>query len=110
MIATTHETCRDYREDKIAWAKQMNNGGMFDSFAFVRLEAGPEVPGADENEGFIEFKVTLRAKENTASDIVGQETVITENSRFLRDSEGAWSYASGEVRSDVVGLDTIINN
>jgi SEC-C motif-containing protein len=110
VIATTHKTCRDYREDKIAWAKDLNNGGMFDSYDFVNLEAGPEVPGADENEGFIEFKVTLRAKVNAASDIEGQETVITENSRFLRDLDGAWSYASGEVRSDVVGLDTILNN
>ena len=110
MIATTHETCRDYREDKIAWAKSLNNGGMFDSYDFVNLQVGSEVLGADENEGFLEFKVTLRAKDNTASDIEGQETVITENSRFLRDSEGTWSYASGEVRSDVVGLDTIINN
>lgn len=110
VIATTHETCRDYREDKIAWAKSLNNGGMFDSYDFVNLQVGSEVLGADENEGFLEFKVTLRAKDNTASDIEGQETVITENSRFLRDSEGTWSYASGEVRSDVVGLDTIINN
>jgi SEC-C motif-containing protein len=110
VIATTHETCRDYREDRIAWAKHLNKGGMFDSYDFVNLEAGPEVPGADENEGFIEFRVTLRAKVNTASDIEGQETVITENSRFLRDSEGTWSYASGEVRSDVVGMDTILNN
>jgi hypothetical protein len=50
---TTHETYRDNREDRIAWAIDLNMGGMFDSFDFTNLEARPEEAGADENEGFI---------------------------------------------------------
>jgi hypothetical protein len=60
---------------------------MFDSFDFTNLEAGPEEAGADENEGFIEFKVTLRVKEDTTSILSGQETAVTERSRFLRNPE-----------------------
>jgi SEC-C motif-containing protein len=112
VMDTTHQTCRDYREDRIAWAKDLNNGGMFDSFDFTSLEAGPEEAGADENEGFIKFKVTLRAKEDTTSILAGQETSVTERSRFLRNPEdGTWTYASGDVRSDVAGLeDTTLNS
>jgi SEC-C motif-containing protein len=108
VIQTTHETCRDYCDDRIAWAKDMNKGGMFDSFEFVNLEAGPEEAGSDENEGFIEFKVTLRAKEDTSSILAGQETIVSERSRFLRNPEdGSWTYASGDVRSGVQGLEDI---
>ncbi len=94
---TTHETCRDYREDRIAWAKDLNKGGMFDSFEFVNLEilgdAGPEEAGADEsNEGFVEFKVTLRGKVDSVSTLAGQETAVPERARFLRDAEeGSWT-------------------
>lgn len=113
VIETTHETCRDYREDRIAWANDLNKGGMFDSFDFVNLDAGIEEPSLDhENEGFIEFKVTLRAKEDAPSGIAGQETVITERSRFLQDDiDKSWKYASGDVQSDVAGLEgTTLNN
>ena len=34
VMDTTHKSCRDYREDKIAWANDLNKGGMFDSFDF----------------------------------------------------------------------------
>ncbi|KAL7531518.1 hypothetical protein ACHAWF_003800 [Thalassiosira exigua] len=106
VMDTTHETCRDYREDRVAWAKDLHKTGMFDSFEFVKLEPGlEELNEDDENEGFVQFKVTLRAKED------GQETDISERSRFLRDpSKGSWSYASGDVRSGVAGLeDTTLN-
>lgn len=107
---TTHETCRDYREDRVAWAKDLNKGGMFDSFEFVNLEAGPEEAGSNENEGYVEFKVTLRAKEDMPSSLSGQETEISERSKFLRGEDGSWSYASGEVKSNVAGLeDTALN-
>jgi SEC-C motif-containing protein len=115
VMDTTHVTCRDWREDRIAWAKDLNKGGMFDSFDFVDLQAGPEEPGQDENEGFVEFQVTLRAKEDWTSasggELAGKETVVSERSRFLRNPEDlTWSYASGDVRSTVDGLeDTQLN-
>ena len=117
VMDTTHKTCRDYREDRIAWAKDLNKAGMFDSFEFTKLEAGPEEASSDdENEGFMEFKVTLTAKKDdfvtdATAALAGQETVIRERSRFLRDAEdGTWLYASGDVRSEVVGLeDTTLN-
>ena len=112
VMDTTHKSCRDYREDKVAWAKDLDKGGMFDSFEFVKLQAGEEEMSDDnENEGYVEFKVTLRAKEDKYDTVAGQETVISEKSRFLRNpDDGSWSYASGDVRSDVVGLeDTQLN-
>jgi uncharacterized protein YchJ len=80
---------------------------MFDSFEFVELKAGPEIfPESEENKATIDFQVRLRAKDGEK-----QETVIAEKSLFLRDPESKiWSYASGEVRSGVEGLeDTILN-
>jgi SEC-C motif-containing protein len=115
VMDTTHVTCRDWRGDRIAWAKDLNKGGMFDSFDFVDLQAGPEEPGQDENEGFVTFQVTLRAKEDWTSasggELAGKETVVAERSRFLRNPEDlTWSYASGDVRSTVDGLeDTQLN-
>ena len=111
VISTTHETCRDHRDDKIAWAKDLNKSGMFDSFEFVGLEAGPEEPGENENEGYLDFKVTLRDKGERDLELAGKETVISERSKFVRDPEtGVWSYSSGEVRSEVAGLeDTVLN-
>lgn len=113
VMSTTHPSCRDYREDQVKWANDLDKGGMFDSFEFVKLEVGPEVMSEDnENEGFVQFKVTLRAKEGSNGSIAaGEETKISERSRFLRDpNDGSWSYASGDVRSDVAGLeDTTLN-
>ncbi|KAL7429299.1 hypothetical protein ACHAXM_001671 [Skeletonema potamos] len=111
IMDTTHETCRDYREDKVAWANDLNRGGMFDSFTFVKLKTIKEEEGGDENESFIEFKVTLRANEDRGGSVAGQETVISERSRFLRSAtDGAWTYASGEVKSDVAGLEDVALN
>mmetsp|Transcript_20979 Transcript_20979/g.45495 ORF Transcript_20979/g.45495 Transcript_20979/m.45495 type:complete len:253 (+) Transcript_20979:80-838(+) len=114
VMSTTHESCRDYREDKITWAKDLNKGGagMFDSFEFIKLSPGKEVMNEDnENEGFLDFKVTLKVKKDENNPSAGQETVISERSTFLRDpSDGSWTYASGDVRSDIAGLeDTTLN-
>ena len=117
IIESTHETCRDYLEDKTAWANSLNKYGMFDSFEFVKLEPGPEETSTEtENEGYIEFTVTLRAKEDSyledaATQLTGQETEITERSKFIRNPEtGVWSYGSGDVRSNTKGLeDTTLN-
>ena len=105
ILQTTHPTCRDYRENRVAWAQDLNKSGMFDSFDFVELQAGPEIFEGDD-QATIDFQVRLRAKEGDQ-----QETIVAEKSVFLRDPESkVWSYASGEVRSGVEGLeDTILN-
>eukprot|EP00547_Thalassionema_nitzschioides_P005477 CAMPEP_0194205692 /NCGR_PEP_ID=MMETSP0156-20130528/4913_1 /TAXON_ID=33649 /ORGANISM="Thalassionema nitzschioides, Strain L26-B" /LENGTH=227 /DNA_ID=CAMNT_0038932043 /DNA_START=158 /DNA_END=841 /DNA_ORIENTATION=- len=112
IMDTTHPTCRDHRNDRIAWAKDLNKAGMFDSFEFAKLEIidGPEEKNdiENENEGYVTFKVTLVAREDSVERgiLAGQETVITERSKFLRDAkDNSWSYASGDVRSDVAGLE-----
>ena len=100
IIDTTHVTCKEFREDRVAWAKELNSAGMFDKYDFISLEAGPEQPGSNPEEGFIQFNVILRAKEDTSSLTAGQDMVVTEKSRFVRDADGRWSYASGDVRTD----------
>jgi SEC-C motif-containing protein len=112
VIETTDKTSRDYTEDKISWAKNMNRkGGMFDSYDFVLFEPGKEEPGEDQNSGYIEFKIIVRAKADVGSTLEGREMAIVEKSKFLRDSDGKWAYASGDVRSDVPGLeDTTLNS
>lgn len=134
IMETTHPTCRDYQDNKIAWAKDLNRAGMFDSFELNGLHIGPEIYDANDdnnedidrpshsNRATIEIEVHMKArqessrtaKENNDDDdpaaIAGQETIIQEKSVFLRDSEGVWSYASGDVRSQVAGLeDTRLN-
>jgi SEC-C motif domain protein len=112
VIESTHPTCRDYQEDKIAWAKDLDKRSMFDSFDFVGLKVlnvGDVSP--DDDVGFVEFQVQMRAKEQTGSRIQGQMTTIQERSTFLRDkSNGTWSYASGDVRSTVEGIDDVTLN
>eukprot|EP00550_Attheya_septentrionalis_P003863 CAMPEP_0198285868 /NCGR_PEP_ID=MMETSP1449-20131203/5116_1 /TAXON_ID=420275 /ORGANISM="Attheya septentrionalis, Strain CCMP2084" /LENGTH=225 /DNA_ID=CAMNT_0043983475 /DNA_START=94 /DNA_END=771 /DNA_ORIENTATION=+ len=110
VIDSTHPTCRDYMENRIKWAEDLNAGGMFDSFDFVSLEPGPETPGENEKEAFIEFKVRLRANKDCEDALKGQETVICENSRFLCDDNGKWAYSSGDVTSQVEGLEDAILN
>lgn len=123
VIRTTHPECRDYREDKVAWAKDLNKEGMFDSFEFVGLEVVDDQDGsaevADENEAFLEFRVRLKGRSleeaplrsRSLSSIEGEETIVSERSRFLRNPEsGEWKYAGGDVRSTVKGLeDTTLN-
>ena len=120
VIRTTHETSRDYMDDKIAWAKDLNKSGMFDSYDFVELtvHGKEEYEPNNDNIGYIEFSVLLRDKgsgkgvaENGDDILKGKETLITERSKFIRNPDtGIWSYASGDVRSNVAGLeDTILN-
>eukprot|EP00532_Pseudo-nitzschia_australis_P000789 CAMPEP_0168187718 /NCGR_PEP_ID=MMETSP0139_2-20121125/15199_1 /TAXON_ID=44445 /ORGANISM="Pseudo-nitzschia australis, Strain 10249 10 AB" /LENGTH=278 /DNA_ID=CAMNT_0008109979 /DNA_START=140 /DNA_END=976 /DNA_ORIENTATION=+ len=127
VIRTTHRECRDYRDDKVAWAKDLDKEGMFDSFEFVGLEIlgggddnhESEKEENDENETFLEFRVRMRGRSleespvrsRSVSSIEGEETVISERSRFLKDPEsGTWKYAGGDVRSTVQGLeDTTLN-
>ena len=110
IMQTTHPTSGDYSEDKIAWARELDKKGMIDSIDFVELKAGPEEHTSDENEGYIQFSVRLRAKPNRGVPS-GKETILSEHSRFLRNEEdGVWSYASGDVRSEEAGLDSLILN
>mmetsp|Transcript_21736 Transcript_21736/g.44683 ORF Transcript_21736/g.44683 Transcript_21736/m.44683 type:complete len:275 (+) Transcript_21736:181-1005(+) len=130
VIRTTHDECRDYRDDKVSWAKDLDKEGMFDSFEFVGLEILDEDGTAvtadsqdsgvtDNNEAFMEFRVSLKGRpleeaplrSRSLSSIEGEETVISERSRFLRNPEsGEWKYAGGDVRSTVEGLeDTTLN-
>jgi len=101
IIESTHPMCRDYQEDRIAWAKSLNKHGMFDSYKFVGLTIVDEQDGDDE--AFIEFQVKLRSNGS------GEETTVAEKSKFLRE-DGRWTYASGDVRSTVEGVDDIILN
>ncbi|EJK49724.1 hypothetical protein THAOC_31368 [Thalassiosira oceanica] len=107
VMESTHESCRDWRQDKVAWANDLDRSGMFDSFDFVKLEHGDEeMDEFDENKGYIDFEVTLRAKDDRLDSLAGQETVISERSTFLRNPDDmTWAYASGVVRSNVVGLE-----
>lgn len=108
IIDSTHPTCRDYRENQQIWAQDLNASGMFDSFEFVQLQAGPEEYATDNaDKATIDFKVRLRAKTGDQ-----QETVVSEKSTFLKDaaSGNVWTYASGQVRSDVEGLEDAILN
>ena len=60
IIATTHSDNRDYRTDRVAWARMLNRDGMFDDFRFARLEVGEAEEGANEREAFLSFRATLR--------------------------------------------------
>ncbi len=132
ILETTHGASRDFKKDKIKWAKDLNRDGMFDSYDFVRLdiikeeigeggeglggEGGANSNDDDSNtnpnvqvEGFVDFKVNLRANKNSGEHIEGQEIVVQERSRFLRTSEGGWLYAGGDVKSSVGGEDIKLN-
>lgn len=102
VIESTHPTCRDYQEDRIAWAKSLNKNGMFDSYEFVNLNVIDQEESGEE-EAFVNFQVILRSNES------GEETTVAEKSRFIKQG-GKWTYASGDVRSTVQGLDDIILN
>jgi len=101
IIETTHPTSRDYRENKSVWAQDLNQKGMFDSFDFIEL-----VPGAEEDnndkKAYINFKLKMRGK------IKYGETVISERSLFMKNPDtNGWLYASGDVRSEVEGLEDV---
>jgi SEC-C motif domain protein len=111
IIQTTHPINRDYRNNVMIWAKDLNRTGMFDSYEFVGLYDIQQEEHSDQqsrttdkdknnknhhpsnhNEEYITFKVRLRSKETN------QETVITERSQFLQTKEGNWLYGRGDVR------------
>lgn len=112
IIDTTHPECSDWRKNKVDWVKDLNRDGMFDSYDFISLEAGPqEISEDNDKEGFIEFKVNLRANQNIAA-VEGEQIVVSERSRFLCSGEPAsWTYAGGDVTSDVAGIEDVkLNN
>ena len=111
IIETTHRECRDWGEDKVAWAKDLDKTGMFDSYDFVELQAGPEEVSADKpDEGYVDFKVRMKARDGQNS-LEGKETVVSERSRFILDGNPSmWRYAGGNVKSDIEGLDDLVLN
>jgi SEC-C motif domain protein len=110
VIRTTHPTCRDFKENKVAWAKELDRNGMFDSYEFVGLTVLGDQELTSEDEGFVEFEVKLRANK-AAGAIADQTSVVKERSRFLRDPETKiWSYASGDVSTTVHGVDNVVLN
>ena len=134
IIQTTDEVCRDYNKNTIAWAQELNKNGMFDSFEFVQLnilnntddkvhenEKETETSKEQEREASIEFTVRLRLRRSSSSetkladsilDVGGvEETVVTETSTFLKNPKtGIWKYATGDVRSNVQGLEDMTLN
>jgi SEC-C motif-containing protein len=122
IIQTTHEVCRDYNPDnnRIVWAKELNKNGMFDSFEFIGLDIINEDIESD-NEAYLDFTVRLRGRtiddspkrteQSSLSSIEGEETVVSEKSKFIKDPvTKIWKYAGGDVRSNVKGLDDITLN
>jgi SEC-C motif-containing protein len=109
IMESTHEECRDFQPDKIDWAKNLNKGGMFDSYDFVGLEVGTEEAGSDDSESFLDFQVTLRGNSKASEQLEDKEMVVMEKSRFLRDEKG-YRYAGGDVRTDVAGIEDVVLN
>jgi SEC-C motif domain protein len=96
IIETTHPINADWREDKLAWVKELN-GNMFDNHDFLSLNVSDsEEEMMSETEEYLTFTVRLRGKEGSEFD-TKQDMIIRERSRFLKDDEGQWLYASGEV-------------
>jgi uncharacterized protein YchJ len=127
IIDTTHPTCRDYCDDKISWAKDLNKKGMFDSVEFVSLNitnrTNTNCTNAEtisRSEDFVDFQVTLRSKLPTRQDLLSptstnggskSEIRIQERSQFIfNSSTGGWLYATGVVRSTGSGMDELILN
>jgi SEC-C motif-containing protein len=108
-MESTHEECRDFQEDKVDWAKNLHQGGMFDSYDFVGLEVGTEEAGSADNEAFLDFKVQLRANAKSTKTLEGEMMTVMEKSRFLRDEKG-YRYAGGDVRTDVAGIEDVVLN
>jgi UPF0225 domain len=134
IMDTTHPSSRDYRDDRVAWAKEL--AGMVDGFDFIRLhvlleDVTSSSSNDDDNnnsdkegegEAILEFQVTVRAKDDSndrarrrraggaaTANIAGKEMTVTETSRFIREG-GRWTYAGGDIRPQVAGLeDTILN-
>jgi len=79
IMRTTHSSNVDFKEDRKAWAKEIER--FCDSTEFLGLEVLDFIEGKDE--AFVEFKAKL------------SDGVLHEKSRFLREN-GRWLYHSGE--------------
>ena len=111
IIATTHSDNRDYRTDRVAWARTLNRDGMFDDFRFVRLEVGKAEEGSNAREAFLSFSVALRRVSGTKDeDGMDDEMTVLERSRFVRTKEGGWLYANGEVTTTAAGYEGAVLN
>lgn len=112
IVDTTHPECDDWRKDRVTWVKDLHRDGMFDSYDFVNLEMGDqEISEDNDKEGFLEFKVNLRANESMGDEVKGQEIVVNERSKFIcAGNPASWLYAGGDVTSDVAGLEDVILN
>lgn len=110
IMDTTHQSCGDYMKDRLRWANYLNKEGMFDSYDFLGFEHEPEEISDDGKEGFIDFKVKLRANGTIDPGLFGKELTVSERSRFVREENLSWKYASGDVTADVDGLEDVLLN
>ncbi len=79
IMRTTHPQNPDFKEDRSAWAKEIDR--FCDSTEFLGLEVLDFIDG--EDGAFVEFKAKL------------SDGVLHEKSRFVREN-GRWLYHSGE--------------
>ena len=100
IIETTDRSNSDFMKDKVAWAKKLNKGSMFDQFEFVSLEVGEVQAGATDDEVFLSpNKFTLQPKDALGS----PPLVMQERTKFVRRKD-AWLFASGTVTSEAAGF------
>ena len=105
IIATTDTTNRDYRSDKIKWARFIDKEQMFDSFRFDGLEVGETEAGSSDKEAFLELGVTLTPiDKKTKLPTEAAPMVFSERSKFKQAKSGAWLYAAGDVTTEAAGL------
>lgn len=107
---TTHPSCGDYMKDRVKWANNLNREGMFDSYDFLGFEHKAEEISDDGTEAFVEFKVSLRANGTIDPEFFGNQLTVREKSRFVRERDMSWKYASGVVTTDVGGLNSVVLN
>ena len=64
IIETTHPNNADYREDKVAWVRDLNrHGGIMDEYEFVSLNIENEDWSSEtDSEAYITFTVQLLEK------------------------------------------------
>lgn len=118
IMATTHESNRDWQADTMAWAQELNRDGMFDSFEFVELklldssssggqEWQPQQQGEtttndddDGNSSWIEFQVTLRGR--------GDDYVDDGPGDQRNRKKGFGNPSTTKKNAKVAGLETIV--
>jgi SEC-C motif-containing protein len=112
IITTTDKVNSDYSDDKVKWARRLHKEQMFDGFRFEGLEIGDAEPGRNEKEKFLSLAVTLMPiDKKTKLPTSEQPMVFYEKSKFKRNAQGAWLYATGEVTTDAVGFKgRVLNN